>query len=155
MPRMSGTDSLFLAGETPSWHQHVAGLVVLDPGNVPGFGYEHVAALVAERLPLVPKLTCKLKTVPMGLDRAHWVDDDDFDLRRHLHRLDVPAPGGPREAAAAVAPVLGRQLDRRYPLWEMWILDGLANGRMAVLTKLHHQGARDIARCHHAIIGGA
>jgi WS/DGAT/MGAT family acyltransferase len=135
---MSGTDSLFLAGETPNWHQHVAGLVVLDPSGVPGFGYEHVAALIAERLPLVPKLMWKLKTVPMGLDRAHWVDDDDFDLGHHLHHLTVAAPGGPRETAAAIAPVLGRQLDRRHPLWEMWYVDGLANGRVAVLTKLHH-----------------
>jgi diacylglycerol O-acyltransferase len=138
MPRLSGTDSLFLAGETPNWHQHVAGLVVLDPNGVPGFGYGHVAKLVAERLPLIPKLTWKLKTVPMGLDRAFWVDDEEFDLGHHLHRLRVPAPGGPRETAAAIAPILGRQLDRRYPLWEMWILEGLANGRAAVLTKLHH-----------------
>ncbi len=138
MRRMSGTDSLFLAGETPNWHQHIAGLVVLDPTIVDGFGYERVAKSVGERLALVPKLTWKLKTVPLGLDRPHWIDDDSFDLRRHFHRMTVPAPGGPREAATAIAPVLGRQLDRRFPLWEMWYLDGLANDRVALLMKMHH-----------------
>ncbi len=138
MRRMSGTDSLFLAGETPNWHQHIAGLVVLDPSMTPGYGYETVARSVGQRLALIPKLTWKLKTVPLGLDRAHWVDDESFDLRRHFHRMTVPAPGGPRQTAEAIAPILGRQLDRRFPLWEMWYLDGLANGRVAVLMKMHH-----------------
>ncbi len=138
MRRMSGTDSLFLAGETPNWHQHIAGLVILDPSDRNDFSFETVFRTIGERLALVPKLTWKLKTVPLGLDRAHWVDDDTFDLRRHFHRLTVPAPGGPRQTAAAIAPILGRQLDRRFPLWEMWYLDGLAHGRVAVLMKMHH-----------------
>jgi diacylglycerol O-acyltransferase len=138
MRRMSGTDSLFLAGETPTWHQHIAGLVILDPSETEGYGYEKVAETVWSRLSLVPKLTWKLKTVPLGLDRAVWVDDESFDLRRHFHRATVPAPGGPRETAATIEPVLGRQLDRRFPLWELWYLDGLANGRVAMLMKMHH-----------------
>lgn|GEM_PF-101740 len=138
MRRMSGTDSLFLAGETPNWHQHIAGLVILDPTSVPGYGYETVARSIGDRLALVPKLTWKLKPVPLGLDRAVWIDDESFDLRRHFHRATVPGPGGPRETAEAVAPILGRQLDRRFPLWEMWYLDGLANDRVAVLMKMHH-----------------
>jgi diacylglycerol O-acyltransferase / wax synthase len=136
--RMSGTDSLFLAGETPTWHQHIGGLTILDPSDAPGFGFDAVVRTVGARLPLIPKLTWKLKTVPLGLDRAVWVDDTDFDLRRHIHRAPVREPGGPRETAAAVAPILSRQLDRRYPLWEMWYLDGLVNGRVAVLMKFHH-----------------
>ncbi|MBK5287309.1 MAG: wax ester/triacylglycerol synthase family O-acyltransferase [Acidimicrobiia bacterium] len=135
---MSGTDSLFLAGETPNWHQHIAGLVVLDPSNTEDFSFETVFRNIGERLALVPKLTWKLKTVPFGLDRSHWVDDDTFDLRRHFHQMSVPAPGGPRQTADAIAPILGRQLDRRFPLWEMWYLDGLAHGRVAVLMKMHH-----------------
>jgi WS/DGAT/MGAT family acyltransferase len=135
---MSGTDSLFLAGETPNWHQHIAGLVVLDPTGRDDFDFDRVAAQVGERLVGIPKLTWKLKTVPLDLDRAVWVDDESFDLRRHFHRATVPGPGGPRETAEAIAPILGRQLDRRFPLWEMWYLDGLANGRVAVLMKMHH-----------------
>lgn len=138
MRRLSGTDSLFLSGETPNWHQHVAGLVVLDPTGIEGFGFERVRAHVESRLPLVPKLQWKLRGVPLGLDHGVWVDDDEFDLRRHFHRLPVPPPGDARATAIAIENVLSRQLDRRFPLWEMWYLDGLANGRAAMLMKLHH-----------------
>jgi len=138
MRRMSGTDSLFVSGETPTWHQHVAGLVILDVSDVRGFGFDAVLRTVSDRLPLIPKLTWKLKPVPLGLDRAVWVDDAEFDVRRHVHHITVRAPGGPRETAAAVAPILSRQLDRRYPLWEFWYLDGIVNGRVAVVMKLHH-----------------
>ena len=138
MRRMSGTDSLFVSGETPTWHQHVGGLVILDVADAPGFGFDAVLRTVGDRLPLIPKLTWKLKPVPLGLDRAVWIDDAEFDIRRHLHHITVRAPGGPRETAAAVAPILSRQLDRRYPLWEFWYLDGIVNGRVGVVMKFHH-----------------
>jgi diacylglycerol O-acyltransferase / wax synthase len=138
MRRMSGTDSLFISGETPTWHQHVGGLVILDVAGVPGFGFDAVVRTVSDRLALIPKLTWKLKPVPLGLDRAVWVDDAEFDIRRHVHHIAVRAPGGPRETAAAVAPILSRQLDRRYPLWEFWYVDGIVNGRVAVVMKFHH-----------------
>ena len=138
MRRLSGTDSLFLAGETTTWHQHVGGLTIVDPTDAPGFGFDALLRTVSTRLPLVPKLTWKLKAVPLGLDRAVWIDDPTFDLRRHVHRMGVPAPGGPRETADAVAPIMSRKLDRRYPLWELWYLDGLVNGRVGVLMKFHH-----------------
>jgi WS/DGAT/MGAT family acyltransferase len=138
MRRLSGTDSLFLAGETPTWHQHVGGLTIVDPTNAPGFNFERLCHTIATRLPLIPKLTWKLKPVPLGLDRAIWIDDPTFDLRRHLHRMTVATPGGPRETADAVAPIMSRQLDRRYPLWELWYLDGLVNGRVGILMKFHH-----------------
>ena len=136
--RLTGTDSLFLAGETLAWHQHVGGLTIVDPAGVDGFSFESVFARIEERLPLVPKLMWKLKEVPLRLDRAIWVDDTEFDLRRHVHYASVDAPGGPRETARAVAPILSEQIDRRYPLWEIWFLAGLANGRVGVLMKFHH-----------------
>ena len=138
MRRLSGTDSLFLAGETPTWHQHVGGLAIIDPTDAPEFGFDALFRTISTRLPLVPKLTWKLKQVPLGLDRAVWIDDATFDLRRHIHRMTVPAPGGPRETADALTPIMSRQLDRRYPLWEIWYVDGLVNGRVAVLMKFHH-----------------
>lgn len=136
--RLSGTDSLFLLGETPTWHQHVAGLAVLDPSERPGFGFETIVELVGARLPLIPKLTWKLQSVPLGIDRPIWIDDPAFDLQRHLHRLRVPEPGGPLETAVAIEPILSRQLDRDRPLWEIWYLDGLVNGRVAMVMKMHH-----------------
>jgi hypothetical protein len=92
MRRMSGTDSLFISGETPNWHQHAGGLAILDAADVPGFGFDDVLRTVSGRLALIPKLTWKLKPVPLGLDRAVWVDDADFDIRRHLHHITVRAP---------------------------------------------------------------
>ena len=99
MQRLSGTDSLFLAGETPAWHQHVAGLSIIDPSGVPDFSFDAVVRSIGERLPLIPKLTWKLREVPLGLHRAVWIADPDFDVRRHVRRIGVPAPGGPRETA--------------------------------------------------------
>ena len=78
MRRLSGTDSLFLAGETPTWHQHVGGLAIVDPTDAPGFGFDALFRNISTRLPLVPKLTWKLKDVPFGLDRAVWIDDPDL-----------------------------------------------------------------------------
>jgi diacylglycerol O-acyltransferase / wax synthase len=138
MRRLSGTDSLFLAGETPAWHQHVAGLVVVDPTDAPGFGFDAIKKTVEERLPLVPKFMWKLREVPLKLDRAVWVDDANFDIERHIHRVALAPPGGPRETAAIVGAILGTQLDRRFPLWQLWYLDGLVNGRVGVVMKYHH-----------------
>src|SRR3974377_1238555 len=93
MRRLSGTDSLFLAGETPTWHQHVGGLTIVDSTNAPGFGVDALYSNIASRLPLVPKLTWKLKAVPLGLDRAVWIDDPTFAVitssdRRFRHQED-------------------------------------------------------------------
>lgn len=138
MQRLSGTDALFLAGETPAWHQHVAGLSIIDPSGVPDFSFDAVVRSIGDRLPLIPKLTWKLREVPLGLHRAVWIADPNFDVRRHVRRIGVTAPGGPRETAEVVGQILSTQLDRRYPLWEIWYLDGLVNGRVGFLMKYHH-----------------
>lgn len=138
MRRLGGTDALFLAMETPSWHQHIAGLTVLDPTDAPGFDYERAVEVLAARLPLAPKFTWKLKEVPFGLDRPVWVEDDDFRIERHCRRVGVPAPGGKRETAEMLSQILETQLDRRHPLWEYWFLEGLKGGRVAMVLKFHH-----------------
>jgi WS/DGAT/MGAT family acyltransferase len=135
--RLGGTDALFLALETPAWHQHVGGLMVLDPeGRTVDF--ERIVRELDERLPLAPKFRWKLKNVPLHLDRPVWVDDPNFDIRNHVRRIGVPGPGGPRETAELAGNLLGTQLDRRRPLWELWFLEGLAHGRVAILMKYHH-----------------
>lgn len=138
MKRLGGTDALFLAMETPSWHQHIAGLTVLDPSEAEGFGYERAVEVLEQRLALAPKFTWKLKEVPFGLDRPVWIEDVDFRIEHHCRRIGVPAPGGKHEAAEMLNQILGHQLDRRYPLWEYWFLEGLAGGRVAMVLKFHH-----------------
>jgi diacylglycerol O-acyltransferase len=136
--RLSGTDALFLAMEKPAWHQHVAGLTILDPGEDSRLNFETFKETLLERIPLAPKFTWKLKEVPLGLDRPVWIEDDDFDIRRHLRRIAVPGDGGPRETAELVGQLLPRQLDRRFPLWEIWYVEGVVNGRIGMVMKYHH-----------------
>lgn len=138
MRRLSGTDSLFLSMEMPAWHQHVGGLTIVDRSEAPDFDYLTMREVLAARLPLAPKFMWKLHEVPFGLDRPIWVDDEDFDIDRHLHHAALPAPGGMEELAALSGRILSRQIDRRHPLWENWFIEGLPNDRVAVLMKYHH-----------------
>jgi diacylglycerol O-acyltransferase / wax synthase len=137
MKRLSGTDAVLLSMEAPSWHQHVGGLLILDPEGRE-ITFEKLLATVDERIPLAPKFTWKLKQAPLNLDRPAWVDDADFDVRNHVHRAAVPTPGGMKEAAEVAGRILGTQLDRRRPLWELWFLEGLAHGRVGMVMKYHH-----------------
>ena len=138
MKRLSGTDALFLSTETPAWHQHVGGLTVVDPAESERFSFEEVRRTLLERIPRVPKFRWKLKEVPLHLDRAVWIEDKDFDIDKHLRRIAVPPPGGRREVGDLLGVLMGYQLDRRRPLWEMWCVDGVVGGQVALITKFHH-----------------
>ena len=139
MQRMGGLDSAFLYFETPTMHMHVGGLMLVDPSEAKEpYSFENYRAYIASRLPRVPSFRRKLATVPLNLGRPIWVEDPDFDLDYHLHRAVVPAPGGDRETAAVAADVLSRQMDRSHPLWEMWVLEGRADGLIGIVSKVHH-----------------
>lgn len=138
MERISGQDAIFLSMEAPTWHQHTGGLLVFDASEAPGFNFSSFSRLVGERLPLAPRFACRVKEVPFGLDRPLWVKDRNFDVANHMHRIAVPSPGGTRELAELVGDLMGHQLDRRMPLWEMWFIEGLEDGHVAVLAKTHH-----------------
>jgi WS/DGAT/MGAT family acyltransferase len=139
MRRLGGLDAAFLYGETPSWHMHVSGLLVADPSTAPdGFSFERLRDLTAQRLPLLPQFRWKLHEVPFGLDRPGWVEEDDFDLDYHIRHIAVPPPGGPKQLGDLVGDLVSYKLDRSKPLWEMWVIEGLEHGHVAVLTKIHH-----------------
>jgi diacylglycerol O-acyltransferase len=138
MKRLSGTDALFLSTETPAWHQHVGGLTVVDPAESERFSFEEVRRTLLERIPRVPKFRWKLKEVPLHLDRAVWIEDKHFDVDKHLRRIAVPPPGGRRQVGDLLGVLMGYQLDRRRPLWEMWYVDGVVGGQVALITKFHH-----------------
>jgi diacylglycerol O-acyltransferase len=135
--RLGGTDALFLALETPNWHQHVGGLSIVDPEDRI-ITFDQFVIKVGERVPYAPKFRWKLKETPLGLDRPMWVDDEGFDVRRHVRRIGVPSPGGARELGEVVGTLMSSQLDRRRPLWEMWFIEGLAEGKIGVFLKYHH-----------------
>ena len=124
--------------EKPTWHQHTGGLIIYDRTDAPDFGFASFRQLVEERIGVVPRFRMRIKEVPLGLDRPLWVQDRNFDIGNHMHRIAVPSPGGPRELGELVGDLMGHQLDRRMPLWEMWFIEGLEDGHMAVLAKTHH-----------------
>jgi len=132
--RLGPQDAQFLYGETPTAHMHVGGLVVFDDT---GFALEDVMAHVDSRLGLVPRFHQKLMWVPYGQGRPVWIDDADFDLRYHVRHTGLPRPGGERELLALMGRIMSIQLDRKRPLWEMWIID-LPAGRRAMIHKTHH-----------------
>jgi WS/DGAT/MGAT family acyltransferase len=138
MRRLAPADSLFVSLETSKLPMRVGGLVTLDTTGAPDFGFDRVRELYAGRIARVPKLTWKLKEAPLRLDRPLWTDGGEIDIDRHLQRVSVPAPGGPREVAEVVGRLFGEPLDRDLPLWRMWYLDGVAEGTAALFSTHHH-----------------
>lgn len=139
MERLSGLDAFFLYIETPTMHTHVALTAVLDPSTMPGgYSFEAMRRHIAERLHLVRPFRKKVVQVPLRLHHPVWVDDPDFDVDRHLKRIAVPAPGGERELSHVVGHIASVQLERDKPLWELWIVEGLEGGRVALVAKVHH-----------------
>jgi diacylglycerol O-acyltransferase / wax synthase len=139
MEQLTGLDATFLYMETPSLHMHVSMAAVLDPSHVPGgYSYEKLRDLVGARLALAPVFRRRLVEVPFRLGHPYWIDDQDFDLDYHMHRAVLPSPGGTDELARFVGDICSRQLDRSKPLWEMHIVEGLAQGRVAMVSKIHH-----------------
>jgi diacylglycerol O-acyltransferase / wax synthase len=137
--RLTGLDASFLYMETPTLHMHVAITAVFDPSTVPGgYSFRRVRQLINDRIPLVPVFQRRLVEVPMRLGHPVWVDDPDFDIDNHLRRAALPSPGGMRELGDFAADVISRQLHRDRPLWEMWIVEGVEDGKIALVAKMHH-----------------
>jgi WS/DGAT/MGAT family acyltransferase len=137
--RLSGLDASFLYGETPTMHMHVGMVAVFDPSTVPGgYSFRRVRQLINDRIPLAPVFQRRLVEVPMRLGFPVWVDDPEFDIDNHLRRAALPAPGGMRELAEFAADVISRQLHRDRPLWEMWMVEGVEDGKIALVVKMHH-----------------
>src|SRR5438309_6321138 len=139
MERLSALDATFLYFETPSQHQHVSAVLVMDPSTVPGgYTFEKLKNFIGTRLDLVKPFRRRLATVPFNLDHPVWVEDADFDLDYHVRRVGLPSPGTEEQLAELAADISSRQLDRSKPLWEMWIVEGLENGHVALIGKMHH-----------------
>lgn len=142
---LSALDETFLELEDgdPAAHMHLGAVLVLDPPRAGTMAPEsvaaHVRSLIESRLPSFPRLTERLATPVTGeFRRMHWVSDERFDLDRHLRRAALPVPGDRRVLDAWSGEFFGQRLDRRHPLWEIVVLEGLADGRWALATKLHH-----------------
>jgi len=139
MDRLSGLDASFLYLESGAQLMHVCGVIVVDPATIPG-GYEfgRFKEELSQRVSGIPMFNRKLKFVPGRIDFPVWVTDDEFDIDRHVHRMAAPAPGSERELTEVAGHLAGIPLDRSRPLWEMHVIEGLANGKIAVFSKMHH-----------------
>jgi WS/DGAT/MGAT family acyltransferase len=140
MRQLTSLDAQFLALESARQTGHVGGLAILDPSTAPG-GIVSVATIqetIASRLPLLPPLRWRLAEVPLGLDHPYWIDDAEFDLEYHVRESALPPPGDQDQLADQVARIVARPLDRARPLWEIYVIHGLADGNVAMLTKIHH-----------------
>jgi WS/DGAT/MGAT family acyltransferase len=139
MQQLTGLDAAFLAMETPSVYGHVGSVCVLDPSTAPApLTIERLTKVIESRLHLIPPFRRRLVTVPLGLDQPYWIEDPDFDIEFHVRELALPEPGDDKQLAEQAARLHARQLDRRRPLWELYLIHGLQGGRVAIYTKVHH-----------------
>lgn len=132
---LSSLDATFLHLENRAAHMHVGAMAIFE-GPAPS--YTDVLALIESRLELVPRYRQRLAFVPLGQGRPVWVDDGEFDLGYHVRHTALPAPGGEEQLKRLAGRLLSQQLDRDKPLWELWVVEGLGDGRFAVISKTHH-----------------
>ena len=132
-PRLSAVDASFLYLEQPRTPMHV-GSVGIFRAPASGFDYERLVATVERRLVAVPRYRQKVRHVPGELARPVWVDDADFDVAFHVRRSALPRPGTPAQLTELVARLMSRPLDPDRPLWEVYLVEGLADGRFAIIT---------------------
>jgi len=137
MERLKPMDAQFVDAENQDRHASfaIASIAVFE-GPAPT--YDEFYAAIEGRLALVPIYRRKLREVPLRLGPPVWVDDPKFDLRYHLRHTAVPTPGGDKQLSDLIARVMAQRLDRDFPLWEYWLVEGLAEGRWALISKVHH-----------------
>ncbi|WP_127783814.1 wax ester/triacylglycerol synthase family O-acyltransferase [Rhodococcus sp. X156] len=134
--RLSPLDASFLSLERGTTPAHIGSLSIFTPPRA-GFGYDALVSHIEQRLPYVPRYRQKVRDLPAGLARPVWVDDNDFDISYHVRRSALPSPGDDAQLHELVSRLLSRRLDRARPLWELYLVEGLAKGRVAIISKTH------------------
>jgi diacylglycerol O-acyltransferase / wax synthase len=133
--RLTGLDSSFLHMERAGAHMHVASAILFE-GPAPS--HEDFRDHIESRLHLVPRFRQKLRFVPFAQGRPVWVDDPHLNLDYHVRQTALPAPGSEEQLRNLAARIFSQQLDRSKPLWELWLVEGLSDGRFAIVGKSHH-----------------
>ncbi|WP_326546267.1 wax ester/triacylglycerol synthase family O-acyltransferase [Mycolicibacterium sp. ND9-15] len=147
MQRLSGLDASFLYLETAQQPLHVCSILEIDTSTMPGgYTFDRFRDAFTQRIKAMPEFREKLADSRFNLDHPVWVEDKDFDVDRHLHRIGLPAPGGRRELAEICGHIASLPLDRSRPLWEKWVIENVGGtdpqdgGCVVVMTKVHHAG---------------
>jgi diacylglycerol O-acyltransferase / wax synthase len=143
--RLSGLDASFLYLETAQQPLHVCSILELDTSTMPGgYSYGGLLAALTDRIAAMPEFRMKLADSFLNIDHPVWVEDKDFDIERHVHRIGLPAPGGQAELSEMCGHIASLPLTRSRPLWEMVVIEGVdgtdprEGGPLAVMTKVHH-----------------
>ncbi len=132
---MSPLDALFLQVEDGISHMHIGSCAIFE-GPAPSIG--EVTRLIGSKLPRLTRYRQKVRFVPGGLGRPVWVDAPDFDLDHHVRHSAVPPASGDDALERLMGRLMSQELDRRRPLWEVWMIEGLGDGRWALISKVHH-----------------
>ncbi|ACY96101.1 WS/DGAT/MGAT family O-acyltransferase [Thermomonospora curvata] len=135
MERMNTLDAGFYFADSEQAPLHIASITVLE-GPPPS--REEMLGVLTAKLPKVPRYRQRVRTVPLNLDLPVWVDDPRFRLSYHLRHTALPSPGGRQELQNLVGRIMSQRLDPTRPLWEMWVVEGLAGGQWALIAKVHH-----------------
>src|SRR4051812_6217126 len=130
-------DAAFLALESPELPLHVVGVLLLDPSAGEGWSVDRFCQVVRERLPRMPPFNRRLVEVPLAPDRPYWHYDAP-DIDGHVVDRKLPAPGDLHALGERVGEITTELLDRRKPLWQLHVVEGLADGRVALIAKVHH-----------------
>jgi diacylglycerol O-acyltransferase / wax synthase len=147
--RLTPLDVSFLYLESPTTAMHVGSVALFELPADGTFDYEELCELVAARISLQPRYRQKVRWVPGHLANPVWVDDENFDIAYHVRRSALPRPGSEDQLRELVGRVQSRSLDRDRPLWELYLVEGLAGptaetARFAIITKVHHAVAGDV-----------
>ncbi len=147
MKRLSGWDAVLLYSETPTVHMHTLKLAVIDVSELKGrqFGIDEFREVIRGRLHKLDPFCYQLVDIPFKMHHPMWRENCEVDLEYHVRPYRVDSPGGRRQLDEAVGRIASTPLDRSKPLWEMYFIEGLANGRIAVLGKIHHALADGVA----------
>jgi WS/DGAT/MGAT family acyltransferase len=139
MKPLSSLDTVFVTMDSDKYPMHGGGLMVLDPSTSPEpYSIHLLRQHLSRLLRVLPPLRRRIVEFPLGLTTPVWVEDPEFDIDRHLHHIAVPARGGDHEVAELISELGSLPLDWHRPLWDLWYIEGLADGRVAIFLKMHH-----------------
>jgi diacylglycerol O-acyltransferase / wax synthase len=147
LKRLSGWDAVLLYSETPTVHMHTMKLAVIELDDLKGrtFGIEEFRKVIHSRLYKLEPFRYELVDIPLKFHHPMWRENCEVDLEYHVRPYRVDSPGGRRQLDEAVGRTASTPLDRSKPLWEMYFIEGLTGGRIAVLGKIHHALADGVA----------
>ncbi len=139
--RLTAMDNTFLLSETPTTPMHVAAIEIFEVGplrtKAGGIDIAKIRAAYESALDRIPRYRQKLLWIPIE-DRPVWIDDPDFNLDYHVRHVSLPRPGGEEELKHVASRIMANHLDRRRPLWEIWVVEGMEHDRFAIIVKTHH-----------------